>query len=79
MALNSQEYERQIMMEEKRAEALRGARGDFYGNISSGGQGDRDLYDNYSRANPPRPKTGYKSQDYNDSSHYLDDPNYEYS
>ena len=78
IALNNQEYAKQLGMEEKRAQALRGARQDFYGQMSSGGQGDCDLYDNYSRDNPPRPKTGYKSQYSHDSSHYLDDPNYDY-
>ncbi len=57
--------------EEGRAQALRGARNDF--NMSSGGQGDRDLYDNYSRHNPPRPKTGYKAQPgYYDQEAYND-------
>jgi len=62
MALSQQQYAKQLGMEEGRVQALRGARNDFVGSVSSGGQGDRDLYDNYSRNNPPRPKTGYKSQ-----------------
>ena len=64
-------------MDSMRAQALQGARQDFYGQMSSGGQGDADLYDNYSRYNnPPRPKTGYKMQQRpHDNTHYLDDPN----
>jgi hypothetical protein len=77
MALHNQEYARQMSMEENRAAVLRGARRDPYGQISSGGQGDRDLYDSYSRNNPPRPRTGYKSNYAVDSSHYLDDSNYD--
>jgi hypothetical protein len=77
MALHSQEYARQMGMDSMRAQALQGARQDFYGQMSSGGQGDADLYDNYSRYNnPPRPKTGYKMQQRpHDNTHYLDDPN----
>ena len=82
MALHNQEYARQMSMEERRATALKSVRRDPYGsayNVSSGGQGDRDLYDSYmnnTRSNPPRPKTGYKSNYAVDSSHYLDDSNY---
>jgi len=51
-----------------------------YGQISSGGQGDRELYDQYqhtrnSQQYPQRPKTGYKGRV--DTSHYLDDSNYD--
>ncbi len=77
MALHNQEYARQMSMEESRAAALKGARRDPYGQISSGGQGDRDLYDSYSRNNSSRPKTGYKSNYNVNSSHYLDDSNYD--
>jgi hypothetical protein len=46
--------------------------------ISSGGQGSSELYDQYQHtknSNPQRPKTGYKGRV--DTSHYLDDSNYE--
>ena len=51
-----------------------------YGQISSGGQGDRELYDQYqhtrsSQQYPQRPKTGYKGRV--DTSHYLDNSNYD--
>lgn len=51
-----------------------------YGQISSGGQGDSELYDQYQHAKnssqaPQRPKTGYKGRV--DTSHYLDDSNYD--
>lgn len=84
-------YERQNSHEERRGPPppppsksgnRRGDRDREYGQISSGGQGDRELYDQYQNQNarggnhyPQRPKTGYKGRV--DTSHYLDDSNYD--